>query len=135
MPGNVAYSATPTVVMPFSVSQSFVRRRAYQGLINTEYCDASADRSALVTNSRKSWTLAKNLTPAAMQTLRDFWIDRKGGTLPFYFYDGMETVPKWSWDPTGASSTGRYIVRFEGGWSDEILLNRANATITLVEIQ
>jgi hypothetical protein len=64
--------------------------------------------------------LAKRLTPAQLQTLRNFYAARNGPGEPFYFYDPHETSPKFSCDPTGAAITGRHIVRFNGDWQQGV---------------
>jgi hypothetical protein len=88
----------------------------------------------LTTNSRKRWRLAKRLTPAQLEVLRDFYEARNGPAEPFYFYDPYETDPKFSYDPTGQATEGRYTVRFEGGWSQSVGLGRSEVEIELVEL-
>jgi hypothetical protein len=66
--------------------------------------------------------------------LRDFYDARKGPEEPFYFYDPYETVPKFSYDPTGAATQGHYTVRFEGPWEQAVGLARADVEISLVEL-
>jgi hypothetical protein len=87
-------------VLPQNLCRAFTHSREYPVLEN-EYKNGESQRSALVTNSRKKWRLAKRLTTAALQTLRDFYDARKGRTEPFYFYDPYDTVPKFSYDPSG----------------------------------
>ena len=73
-------------------------------------------------------------TRAASDALRDFFEARGGPTEPFYFYDPYETNPKFSWDPTGAATTGRYTVRFDGEWSQTVGPGRSDVSIELIEL-
>lgn len=132
MPGNVQ-NAAPSVVLPQSLCRSFVHERAYP-LIENEYKNGESQRSVLATTSRKRWRLAKRLTPSALQTLRAFY-DARGGTVePFYFYDPYETNPKFSYDPTGQATTGRYTVRFNGDWQQSSEPGRSDVQIELLEL-
>jgi hypothetical protein len=132
MPGSVQ-NAAPTTVLPFSLCRSFVHERAYP-LIENEYKNGESQRTVLATNSRRRWRLAKRLTPAALQTLRAFFDARSGATEPFYFYDPYDTNPRFSYDPTGVVTVGRYTVRFEGDWNQLTALGRSEINITLVEV-
>jgi hypothetical protein len=78
--------------------------------------------------------MAERLAPAQLQALRDFYDARKGPTEPFYFYDQYETTPKFSWDPTGSVTQGRYTVRFDCEWSPSVELGRADVSIGLIEL-
>src|SRR5512133_3048255 len=99
MPGSVA-NAAPTTVMPNSLSRAFVATREYP-VIDNEYRNGEAQRSAHATSSRKKWTLRKRLTPAQLIALRDFFDARNGMHEAFYFYDPYQTNPKFSFDPIG----------------------------------
>jgi phage-related protein len=132
MPGSVQ-NATPLTVLPASLSRAFVHEREYPVLDN-EYRNGESQRKAQANNSRKRWRLAKRLVPAQLQTLRDFFDARKGPTEPFYFYDPYETSPKFSHDPTGQATAGRYTVRFAGGWNQSVSLIRADVSLELVEL-
>ena len=132
MPGSV-HNATPLTVLPASLSRAFVHERAYPVLDN-EYRNGESQRKAQANNSRKRWRLAKRLTPAQLQTLRDFFDARKGPTEPFYFYDPYETSPNFSHDPTGEAAAGRYTVRFAGGWNQSVSLSRTDVSLELVEL-
>jgi len=113
--------------------KTFVHERAYP-LIENEYKNGESQRSVLATNSRRRWRLTKRLTPAALHTLRDYFDARNGATEPFYFYDPYDTNPKFSYDPTGVVTVGRYTVRFENDWNQSIGLGRDEVSITLVEV-
>jgi phage-related protein len=132
MPGSVQ-NATPLTVLPASLSRAFVHEREYPVLDN-EYRNGESQRRAHANNSRKRWRLAKRLVPAQLQTLLDFFDARKGPTEPFYFYDPYETSPKFSHDPTGQATAGRYTVRFAGGWNQSVSLGRADLSLELVEL-
>lgn len=132
MPGNVP-NASPTAVMPLSLSRAFVHERSYPVLEN-EYRNGESQRSAQAATSRKRWRLAKRLTAVELQALRDFYDARNGPQEPFYFYDPWDTIPQFSYDPTGQAIPGRYSVRFEGSWSDTVGLGRIDTQIELVEV-
>ncbi len=99
MPGSVQNGA-PASVLPHSLCRAFAHEREYPAIEN-EYRNGESQRSVQASNSRKRWRIAKRLTPAQLQALRDFHDARKGPTEPFYFYDPYETNPKYSRDPTG----------------------------------
>ena len=132
MPGSVL-NAAPATVLPQSLCRTFVHERAYP-LIENEYKNGESQRSVLATNSRRRWRLAKRLTPTALQTLRDFFEARNGFTEAFYFYDPYDTNPKFSYDPTGVATTGRYTVRFNGDWQQSSGLGRSDVQIELLEL-
>jgi hypothetical protein len=132
MPGSVL-NAAPATVLPQSLCKTFVHERAYP-LIENEYKNGESQRSVLATNSRRRWRLAKRLAPTALHTLRDFFEARNGATEPFYFYDPYDTNPRFSYDPTGVVTVGRYSVRFEGDWNQLTALGRSELNITLVEV-
>jgi hypothetical protein len=132
MPGSVA-NAAPSTVLPISLSLAFVHTREYP-VIDNKYCNGESQRAVLAVNSRKAWRLAKRLTPTLLQQLRAFYIARKGPVEPFYYYYPHETNPKFSHDPTGAATTGRYIVRFDSEWAQTVALGRVNVEIALIEL-
>jgi hypothetical protein len=132
MPGSVL-NAAPTTVLPQSLCRTFVHERVYP-LIENEYKNGESQRSVLATNSRRRWRLAKRLTPSALQTLRDFFDARNGSTEPFYFYDPYDTNPRFSYDPTGVVTVGRYTVRFNGDWQQSSGLGRSDVQIELLEL-
>jgi len=130
MPGSVA-NAAPSEVLPHSLCRAFARSQEY-AVLDNEYRNGESQRSALVATSRKRWRQAKRLAPGALEDLRDFYDARHGPQEPFYFYDPYETSPKFTPNPSG--SVGRYTVRFEGGFDQNIGLGRADVEIQLVEI-
>ena len=132
MPGSVE-NAVPSAVLPWSLSRAFVRSQEYP-LVENEYSGGESQRSVLVSASRKRWRLAKRLTAAQLAALRDFYDARKGPAEPFYFYDPYETDPKFSHDPTGQATQGRYTVRFEGAWEQSVGLGSSDVQIELMEL-
>jgi len=132
MPGSVE-NAAPSSVLPQSLCRAFMHERAYP-LIENEYKNGESQRSVLATNSRKRWRLTKRLTPAALQTLRTFYDARNGATEPFFFYDPYDTNPKFSHDPTGQVTTGRYTVRFNSDWQQSSGPGRSDVEIELLEL-
>jgi phage-related protein len=132
MPGSVL-NAAPATVLPQSLCRTFVHERVYP-LIENEYKNGESQRSVQATNSRRRWRLAKRLTPSALQTLRDFFDARNGSTEPFYFYDPYDTNPRFSYDPTGVVTVGRYTVRFNGDWQQSSGLGRSDVQIELLEL-
>ena len=132
MPGSVQ-NAVPVAVFPHSLSRAFGHAREYI-VIENEYRNGESQRSRLVETSRKRWRLSKRLTAAFLQQLRDFYDARKGPEEPFYFYDPWDTSPKFSHDPTGGATAGRYTVRCEGYWEQMVGMGRADIEITLIEL-
>ena len=132
MPGSVE-NAAPATVLPQSLYRAFTRSQEYPTLDN-EYRNGESQRSVQASNSRKRWLLAKRLAPGQLAALRDFYDAHNGPVEPFYFYDPYETNPKFSHDPTGQAVAGRYVVRFNGGWSQSVGLGRSDVSIELVEL-
>lgn len=132
MPGSVQ-NASPSTVMPLSLSRAFFHERQY-AVLDNQYRNGESQRSRLADTSRKRWRLGKRLTPAQLQALRDFYDARKGPQEPFYFYDPWDTSPKFSYDPSGAATQGRYTVRFEGTWEQMISMGRGDCEISLLEL-
>jgi hypothetical protein len=132
MPGSVA-NAAPATVLPWSLCKTFSNSREYS-VIENEYKNGESQRGRLVETSRKNWRTSRRLTPSLLEDFRDFYDARKGAHEPFYFYDPWETDPLFSYDPTGVDLVGRYIVRFEGDWSQMVGIGRADAEISLVEV-
>ena len=132
MPGSIA-NAAPSTVLPLSLSRSFAPSREY-ALIENEYKDGTSQRSLQATTSRKRWKLTKRLTPTQLSALRTFYFARNGPLDEFYFYDPYETSPKFSYDPTGAATAGRYTVRFDGPWQQLVTFSRADADLALAQL-
>jgi phage-related protein len=132
MPGSVQ-NAAPSTVLPQTLSVAFSRAQEYP-VIDNEYRNGESQRSVEANNSRKRWRLAKRLTSAQLQTLRDFYAARNGPVEPFYFYDPYETSPKFYCDPSGATVQGRYTVRFDSDWSQSSGMGRSDVFIELFEL-
>ena len=132
MPGSVQ-NAVPTAVLPQSLSRAFGHAREYI-VIENEYRNGESQRSRLVETSRKRWRTARRLTPTLLDAFRDFYDARNGPQEPFYFYDPWDTTPKFSHDPTGTATQGRYTVRFEGPWEQMVGMGRGDVGISLVEL-
>jgi hypothetical protein len=132
MPGSVG-NAAPTVVLPWSLCRAFRHSREF-AILENDYRDGTSQRSLLVETSRKSWRLSKRLAPAALTTLRSFWDARHGPLQEFYFYDPWDTNPRFSYDPTGVATEGRYTVRFDGAWEQSCDIARADVDIALVQL-
>ena len=119
--------------MPQVLCRAFQADREWTVKVN-EYPVGDSQRRAITTTSRKRWRLSVRLTSSLLSTLRAFFETCLGGIISFYFYDGTETASPWDWDATGTVTTGRYTVRFEGGWSQIHNLGRHDVELTLVEI-
>jgi hypothetical protein len=132
MPGSVA-NAAPSTVLPLSLCRSFIHSREYPVQVN-EYRNGESQRGRLADTSRNSWRIGKRLTPTELQALRKFYEARRGPQEPFYFYDPWETMPKFSYDPTGTETDGRYTVRFEGAWQQSVDSSRIETEVWLIEL-
>ncbi len=132
MPGSIQ-NAAPVTVLPASLFRAFVREQAYAVLAN-DYHNGESQRLNQTTTSRKRWRLAKRLMPTQLQALRDFYEARKSPVEAFYLYDPYETVPRFTFDPTGAALNGRYTVRFDSDWSQSVTPGRSDVQIELIEI-
>ena len=128
MPGAVA-AASPATVMPSSLCTAWNELRAHVVRDNT-YVDGSGQRAVLTaTTSRRSWALSKRLTVPQWESLRQFFLARRGGTEPFYWY-----YTKASYDATGVSTTNRITVRFDGALSRNYGVARQDVSLRLIEI-
>ncbi len=125
MPQSVN-NAVSAGVMPKSLCTSLVETREVPIITNT-YHDGTCQRKTLAATSRKRFKIGKRLTASELNTLRSFYEDMIGKAFTVY--------PLASdYDNAGQSLTGRYLVRFEGGWSESIGLGRHDARLELVEV-
>jgi hypothetical protein len=130
MPGSVR-NAVSVGVLPFSLCRQLVESREWPARA-VEYHGGETERAALTATSRRSWTMANRLTPAALATLRAF-LD----TYPvdaFYLYSMKETSPGFTWDATGVAIAGRYLVRAMGDWNQTTYLARSDVQVQFVEV-
>ncbi len=132
MPGSVQ-NATPAAVLPQSLSRAFAHTGEYT-VIENEYRCGESQRSVQAATSRKRWRLVKRLAPVQLQALRSFYEARNGPAEPFYFYDPYETNPRFSYDPAGQATQGRYTVRFDCEWNQSSMPGRSDVSIDLIEL-
>jgi hypothetical protein len=134
MPGNIAV-ASPSVVMPQSLCLSFIESREFPQLENL-YHDGTREVGALASSSRKSFKLSRALPPTPLATLKAFWDSVGGGLKPFYFYNPYEGSPVGAnYDATGVGTTGRYVVVFQGNWSQNTEITRTTVpNLALIEV-
>lgn len=130
MPSHVAV-ANPVGVFPKGLCSAFSEELRIEPLINV-YPDGSSDRAALAINPRRWFKLTRPLRSADYSLLFTFYQAHRA--QEFYFYNLRETVPMWSYDPTGSATSGRYIVVFDGGWSEENYNPRFQASLALREV-
>lgn len=133
MPGNLAIAA-PAGVLPNSLHTAFTETRVYP-VLSVAYHDGTIERSMIldrVPNTPRplrTWQLSKRLTEAQLSELQTFWeVTTDGGMRSFYFYDPYDTAFGLrfasNYDPTGASTQGRVVVRFQGGWRHVLTVGR-----------
>jgi hypothetical protein len=133
VPGDLTQSVAVGVI-PQSLSTAFVESREYLQL-QSRYHDGVVHRGQLALSSRKSWKQSKKLTAVQLLQLNDIWIITRAGTYPAYFYDPFSGDPVGSnFDPTGASTVGRYNVAIRGPWSQSSGMMRTQTSIELVEL-
>lgn len=132
MPDSIL-APSPTVVLPQLIMSAFSRSRAIL-VDENRYRDGSLQNRQLASTSRSTWTITRRLTAAQFTELEAFYNDRVGGWLEFYFYDPYETSPLFSYDATGATSTGRHIGIFVGNLNESLLLGRNAAQFGIIEI-
>jgi len=137
VPGNIAY-ASPSGVLPATLCTAFAEVGEYAAL-EGQYHDGTIQRAQLAQASRKTFKLSKRLSASALATLYSFWTSH-GGLTPFAYYNPFEPAsgqqPGSNYDPTGASTQGRYIVVFRGNWAQATDVCRTNvAGLELVEVE
>lgn len=125
MPANIN-NAVSAGVMPYTLATAFSESRTYPVQVN-EYVDGCSQRRVLASTSRKRFRISKRLTTAELNALRLFYISNVGKAFSFYPF-------KKDFDATGQNSTGRYLVRFEGPWSETSELGRNGLQIELAEV-
>lgn len=140
MPGNIA-AAQPAGVLPQSLCTAFTRDEVLPMLKN-DYHDGPGERMLIsdgvnVPAPIRTWTQTKRLTSDQLATLRTFFEGQGGGLIPFYFYDPFEVeigqAIGSNFDPSGDSIIGRFVVVFQGDWSEATDLGRSNTPLKLAE--
>jgi hypothetical protein len=132
VPGNVV-NAAPTSVMPWGLCLAFSQTHEHVVKL-VEYPCGDFQSGLVFSTSRKSWKISRKLEASEFETLREFYEDCQGPIVPFYFYAPWETSPKFSYDPLGMATTGRYTVRFDGAWQQHSEIRRAACEISIIEI-
>ena len=139
MPGNIAYAA-PSGVLPQSLCTAFSETRAYEQIQGPPYHDGTIQRSQLAQTSRRTFSLSKRLSAAALATLYNFWVAQNAGLTPFFFYNPFDVAAGQqigsNYDPIGNNTQGRYIVVFRNtAWSQATDTARSNVGgIQLIEV-
>jgi hypothetical protein len=131
LPGNLN-AAVSVGVMPFSLCSAFQEELRLETLVNA-YPDGSSDRFALAINVRHFFRMTRQVTAAQYTALWNFYLAHP--TDAFWFYNLRETVPPWTWDASGNQTSGRYLVVFDGSWSDTTMMGRSQASLGLREVQ
>lgn len=116
--GNVQ-NAVPEGVFPHALARRFIRSSAWLGRMN-RYADGSQQGASLVETPRESWELECGLTAEQAEVLISFYRAHNGPLSAFYYYDLSETEPRYTTDPDGASTFGRYVCRFDGGLDQQM---------------
>lgn len=117
--------------MPYGLALAFNEELRVEADLN-QLQDGWAIRRPLVIFERHFFKLTRPLTAEQWTELRDFYMGHIAE--PFWFYNLRETVPPWTWDPTGVSPDGRYTVVFDGAWSEDIRLPRSTCSFGLREV-
>jgi hypothetical protein len=130
MPASVQ-NAVATTVMPFFLARQFTASREVLVQENV-YRDGERQLGLLADTSRKTFITTLAMTAAQLTAMRDFFLARKGGSEPFYFYYGPEC--HYSYDPSGLGSEGRYTVIFLSPWEQVIGMGRSEASVQLIEV-
>ena len=135
MPGLIL-APTPTSVMPQTLCLAFAESREYAQLRN-EYHDGTPQASQLAQTSRKTFKLARRLTPSDLATLCGFYQDVNGPLGSFIFYNPFDALgPIGSnFDSSGVNTVGRYVVAFRNNWTQASGMRRTDVTgIELVQL-
>lgn len=111
MPGNVQ-NAVAAATMPAHLADHFAVESQFPVRENV-YADGRRQVAGIVAVDRKSFILTVPLTATKADAMVTFLNTIEWGAKPFYFYNRWETA-NFSYDETGASVTGRYLVRWDG---------------------
>ena len=126
MPGNVA-PADPVDTFPTNRYSSFTIELRLEARLNT-YPDGSSERVALAINPRHFFKISFRVTASQWSNLRFFYQTHQG--TPFYFYNLLESLP----GPPPGDPVGRYIVVFDGAWTEELQLGRTLVSLNMREV-
>jgi len=130
MPQNLN-PPNPVGVMPKQLCKSFQEDLRFEALLN-QYADGSSDRKALTQFERHYFRMTQGLNGPDWSAMWQFYLDHLGKA--FYFYNLRATVPPFSYDPSGNNPVGRYIVVFDGQWSDTFNVARSDVALQLREV-
>jgi hypothetical protein len=108
MPGTVS-QAVATTVLPYALASEYVECRTWPVIENGPFPDGSYLKYLQGAADRREWRLGRRLTGVQYAALLAFWTARKGCHQAFHFYPVQAQH-----DATGASATGRFLVRFLG---------------------
>lgn len=131
---GVVANAAPVGVFPLALARKFTRKPAWLVRMN-RYNSGEQQALPLVTTPRWAFEQEHGLTVAEAATLRAFHDDHQGRMIPFYMYVPSETSPRWTPDPTGAATQGRYTVRFDCPFEPSIGIGRLRVSIGLVLLE
>lgn len=130
MPGSLQLASVPEdCVLPYSLCASFQEDTAWPVVFAGPYADGRQQQRVDGGYSRRSWSLTKRLTSAQWDDMLEFHVARKGPLEPFFWYPRQADH-----DPTGASPTGRYTVRFDGELRAQYMMGRLSCSLKLVEV-
>jgi len=132
MPDSVL-APSPSALFPHILFSAYQRSRTIL-VDENRYRDGSLQNRQISSTSRRTWTLSSRCAPAQLKVLREFYQDRGAGWLEFYFYDLMDTVPKYSYDITATATAGRFICVFAGQLTQSLQLARSLGQYSLIEI-
>lgn len=131
MPGVVPLIVTTGLrVLPYALCSAFSEQRAVPVVANVDYPDGRYQARAQAATSRKGWSITQRMTVAQWATLLDFYDDGDGPVSPFFFYPLEDDH-----DPTGASATGRWLVRFEGSIQHTMTPARSGVQFKLLQVE
>jgi phage-related protein len=131
MPGSVA-NAVAVGVLPQVLATAFAEVREWPMQAN-EYVDGSSQRRRQAETSRKRYRITRALTADESDELEQFYRDHEGPLRAFYVYNPYERSG-FSYDATGASTTGRHLMRFNGDYQLTLDMARSATQIELIEL-
>jgi hypothetical protein len=129
MPGIVT-QAVAAAVMPYALASEYSEGRTWPVVEQGPMPDGRYIRYPQAAANRQEWRIGRRLSSSDFAALKAFFLARKGSLQAFYFYPVAA-----NYDATGASTTGRYLVRFTGSFSMTHTLGRDTAAFALVQVQ